>query len=329
MRATALQFTAPRTVELREISISPPAAGQILVCTAYSGISSGTEILAFKGEVDPDLPLDERLGSLAGSFRYPFAYGYSCAGEVVESHAELPAGASVFAYHPHQDLFTADASDVVRVEGIPPREATIFPLVETAFQVVLDCGSVMQQDVVVFGLGVLGSLVSQLLADAGARVLAVDPLDWRRQLAARWGIPACPPPALGDALGGRVPRLAVEASGEPAVLQDALDSLGHEGEVVVASWYGTRKAELDLGSRFHRRRLTIRSSQVSTIPAGLSNRWDVPSRRAAVGRLMKELDLSSLATTEFAFEDAAAAFRAIEAREPGVMHVALRYMDPG
>jgi hypothetical protein len=41
--------------------------------------------------------------------------------------------------------------------------------------------------------------------------------------------------------------------------------------------------------------------------------------------LLAELPLGALATTEFAFEDAAAAYAALDRREPGVLHVALRY----
>ena len=64
--------------------------------------------------------------------------------------------------------------------------------------------------------------------------------------------------------------LVIEVSGNPAALPDALRLLAHEGTALVASWYGTRDAVLPLGDRFHRRRLTIRSTQVSTIPARLA-----------------------------------------------------------
>ena len=53
----------------------------------------------------PDLPIDERIGSLGGTFSYPFPYGYSCVGEVERSAGPVPAGTLVFAFHPHQDRF--------------------------------------------------------------------------------------------------------------------------------------------------------------------------------------------------------------------------------
>ena len=41
------------------------------------------------------------------------------------------------------------------------------------------------------------------------------------------------------------------------------------------SWYGTKEVTLPLGAEFHRRRLRIRSTQVSTIAAALAGRWTV------------------------------------------------------
>ena len=77
MQARAVHFVAPRRVELREVELPEVSDGLLLVATEWSGISSGTELLAYRGEVDPDLPLDETMGALAGTFTHPFRYGYS------------------------------------------------------------------------------------------------------------------------------------------------------------------------------------------------------------------------------------------------------------
>src|SRR5437588_6118848 len=104
--ARALYFVAPKRVEVREVPLNTSLEeGQVLVRTEYSGISAGTELLAFRGELDPELPLDETIGSLAGTFRYPFRYGYSCAGRVERSRGRLTERALVVALHLHQDLF--------------------------------------------------------------------------------------------------------------------------------------------------------------------------------------------------------------------------------
>jgi 2-desacetyl-2-hydroxyethyl bacteriochlorophyllide A dehydrogenase len=326
VQARRLMFIAPRRVELAAVDVAEPGPGQVLVRTLHSGISSGTELLCYRGLLDPDLPLDERIGSLDGSFRYPFPYGYSCVGVVERSSGAVPPGTVVFAFHPHQDRFVVAGSDVVVLpEGTDSRSGTLFPLVETALQISLDAGPVTHETVVVLGLGAVGVITALLLQQAGADVLAADPLAGRRALAVSLGVPAVTPDELPSRLpDGGVPLL-VEVSGSPPALADALPLLAHEGTALVGSWYGEQQVRLPLGGAFHRRRLTIRSSQVSTIPAALAGRWDVARRRRVAAGLLDVLPLTALATTEVPFEDAPRAYEALDRRAPGVLHVALRY----
>jgi 2-desacetyl-2-hydroxyethyl bacteriochlorophyllide A dehydrogenase len=326
VEAVRLLFTGPGQVELAGVDLPDPAAGRLRVRTRYSGISTGTELLGYRGLLDPDLAIDERIGSLGGTFRYPFPYGYSCVGEVEQSAGSLAPGSLVFAFHPHQDRFVVGEDDVVPLPpGTDLRQATLLPYVETALQLGLDAGPVAAETVVVLGLGVVGVLTALMLQRAGATVVGADPSADRRALADSLGIPAVEPGEVPSRLPAEGVPLLLELSGSPAALAGALDLLAHEGTALVGSWYGHRPVELPLGGAFHRRRLTIRSSQVSTIPAALSARWDVARRRRAAVALLGELPLAALATTEFAFADAAAAYRALDSREPGVFHVALRY----
>ena len=119
--------------------------------------------------------------------------------------------------------------------------------------------------------------------------------------------------------------LVVEASGRPDVLRGALPLLAHEGEALVVSWYGTKDVRLPLGAAFHRRRLAIRSTQVSSIPAALAGRWSRERRRAAVRELLHELPLAPLATHSFPFERASEAFAVVDRGEAGLVHAALCY----
>jgi 2-desacetyl-2-hydroxyethyl bacteriochlorophyllide A dehydrogenase len=328
MRGRAVRFARPRTVEIVEVDVPEPRTGEVVVRTRYSGISGGTEMLAYRGELDASVPLDETIGALGGTFAYPFRYGYSCVGEVITSRTELREGAAVFAFHPHQDLFVARTSDVVDVEGVDPRVATLLPLVETALQVSLDAAPRIGDAVVVTGLGAVGILVAMLLARSGARVVGSEPKPWRQAIARSFGVTTVAPDELDAAVkeisDSRGADLVVEASGDPRVLGDSLPLLRHEGTAVVASWYGTKVAQLPLGADFHRRRLTIRSSQVSTIPASLEG-WDRSRRRAVARSLMDELRLDLLASHEFLFDEAPRAYAAIDQEEPGLTHAALRY----
>jgi threonine dehydrogenase-like Zn-dependent dehydrogenase len=237
-------------------------------------------------------------------------------------------GGLVFAFHAHQDRFHVPADDVVAVDGVEPRLAALFPLVETALQITLDAGAVLEDTVLVVGLGAVGLLTALLLHRAGARVVASDPRPWRRRVAGDLGVEAVEPRSLPDRIGaltdGAVP-LAVEVSGDPEALSPVLPLLSHEGTVLVASWYGDKQVMLPLGREFHRRRLSIRSTQVSTIPAALSDRWTVRRRRRRARSLLEDLPLAALATHAFPFTAAGEAFAAVDRGDEGLIHAALRY----
>ncbi len=331
MLARAVRFAAPRRVEVVWVDVPEPAsAAEVVVRTVFSGISGGTEMLAYRGELDPSTRLDETIGGLSETFSYPFTYGYSCVGWVEHGTSSVPTGSLVFAFHPHQDRFAVAEADVVLLEPeSDPLLATLFPQVETALQLTLDAGPVYGETVVLTGLGAVGLLTALLLRRAGGEVLASEPVEWRRELAEALGLTAVPPERLqervADETGGRGTPLLVELSGAPAALEAGLALLAHEGTALVGSWYGTKRVDLPLGAEFHRRRLTIRSSQVSTIPAVLRGRWDVRRRRSAARELLAQLPLNALATRVFAVEEAASAYEAIDRAEAGLLHAALRY----
>jgi 2-desacetyl-2-hydroxyethyl bacteriochlorophyllide A dehydrogenase len=312
--ARALFHTAPRCVEIRELPTPRPAVGEVLVRTLCSGISGGTERLVYRGEFPADLALDDTIEALGGTFSYPFAYGYACVGEVA-------AGQTVFAFHPHQDLFTARADEVVPLPAVDPASATLFPLVETALQVTLDAGAGYRDRAIVLGAGVLGLLTGLLLQRSGWRPLIAEPQEWRRAIASSLGVPAAAPEELARV---EVP-LVIDASGNPDAPAMALDMLAHEGTLLIASWFGTKPVALPLGGAFHRRRLIIRSTQVSTVPARLSGTWSRSRRRRETVELLAGLPLAQLCTDVFAFGDAAEAFRAVDQGKPGLMHAVLDY----
>ena len=238
-------------------------------------------------------------------------------------------GQRVFAFHPHQDRFVVDARDAVAVGDLDPRAATLYPMVETALQVCLDAAPRLGETAVVVGLGAVGVLVAALLARAGAVVLGSEPDPARRAAAATFGVRAVDPDDISEvvaaATGGRGADLAVEASGNPPALAASLGLLAHEGTALVCSWYGTKPVALPLGAAFHRRRLALRSTQVSTLPAALSSRWDRRRRAELAWRLARELPLPVLATHAFSFEQAAEAYACADRKDDGLIHAALRY----
>jgi 2-desacetyl-2-hydroxyethyl bacteriochlorophyllide A dehydrogenase len=328
MGARAVRFVAPYQVDVIEVAVPEPGPGDVLVQAEFSGISGGTELLAYRGELDSRVPRDETLGALAGSFEYPFTYGYSVVGTVEGSRSAVGEGARVFAFHPHQDRFVVPADDVVPVGETDARAATLFPLVETAVQLSLDAGARYREVVAVLGLGPVGTLAAILLARSGTIVVASDSKPWRREAARACGVEAVEPAVLHDAVlaasRGRGADVLVEATGSPEALGANLGVLAREGIALVASWYGSKPVTLPLGGDFHRRRLEIRSSQVSTL-GSRAGRWDRRRRLETTLALLDELPLSALASHTFPFERAREAYAALDRGDEGVLHVALAY----
>ncbi|HEV3478991.1 MAG TPA: zinc-binding alcohol dehydrogenase [Gaiellaceae bacterium] len=327
-RAKTVRFVAPHVVELADVAVPEARSGEVLVRAELSGISGGTEMLAYRGELDSSLPRDETLGALTGTFEYPFTYGYSVVGTVEDSRSDVGEGERVFAFHPHQSRFVVSAADVVPIGATDPRTATLFPLVETALQISLDTAVRYREVAAVLGLGPVGILTGILLMRSGATVLGSDPKPWRRETARVCGLAQVEPDALADAVRtatrGRGADYIVEATGNPEALGTSLGLLATEGVAIVASWYGAKPVTLPLGADFHRRRLEVRSSQVSTI-GGRAVRWNRQRRLEEAQALLAELPLSALASHTFPLERVREAYAALDRGDDGVVHVALAY----
>src|SRR5215210_6578915 len=279
--AASVWFPRAREVELRDEVVRGPGFGEIRVRAIASGLSHGTEMLVYRGEVPADLALD--LPTLSGSYAFPIKFGYASVGRVTEVGAggvtDLSPGDVVFAHHPHQQEYVVGAAAVVRLpKRVPPELGVFLANCETALNVVLDAHPRLGEEVVVIGQGVVGLLVTQLLQRSGASVTAVEPMALRRELALRCGAdeavtPDAAPARIAARTNGRGADVVIEASGNARALQLAIDSAAFQGTVVVCSWYGSKPVSLDLGSRFHRARLRLISSQVSQLDPALSPRW--------------------------------------------------------
>jgi 2-desacetyl-2-hydroxyethyl bacteriochlorophyllide A dehydrogenase len=328
-----LLFSAPRRIELVEDALAAPPPGQALVRTLTCAISAGSELLAFRGHLSPDTPLDETLGALGrATFAYPFPYGYASVGEVAAVGAGVDptwVGRRVFAFQPHATMFVAPLAELLPVpDDLPSERAALLAQMETAVSLVLDGAPLHGENVLVIGLGVVGLLTTALLARFPLAVLAVAEPQPRRTQAAR-ALAARPIVTGGDeirrAFEARGADLVYELSGNPEALDEAIAAAGHEARVVVGSWYGDKRARIDLGGRFHRRRLRISSSQVSHIGAALSARWDRARRFEAAWRALGDIDTSPLVSHRVPFEEAQAAYELLD-RGPGdVLQVLLEH----
>jgi threonine dehydrogenase-like Zn-dependent dehydrogenase len=257
----AFWVRAPGAGEIRPVTVREPGPGDVVVRAIVSGISRGTETLVFAGRVPADQYDAMRAPFQEGAFPGPVKYGYLSVG-VVEQGPDALAGRTVFCLHPHQTRYVVPADAVaVLPDNVPPRRAVLAGTVETAVNALWDRAPLIGERVVVVGAGMVGCCVARLLAGIpGADVTLVDVDPSRASVAAALGVAfAAPVAAPGDR------DLVVHASATAAGLQQALDLLRPDGTVVDLSWYGDRQVTLALGSAFHSRRLSIRSSQVGTV----------------------------------------------------------------
>jgi 2-desacetyl-2-hydroxyethyl bacteriochlorophyllide A dehydrogenase len=334
--AHALWFTVPRTAEFRPESVPSPGAGEVRVRAVASALSQGTEMLVYRGEVPADLPLD--LPTLAGSFGFPIKYGYATVGRVLDTGAsveDLVPGDLVFVHHPHQDVFVVPAAMPVRLsDELDPLLGLFVANLETAVNVVHDTPLRLGETALVFGQGVVGLMVAQLLRFAGAgRVLVVDPLKKRRDLARNVGVDEAFKPGgdfperVLETTAGRGADVAVEVSGSGAALQAAIEAVAAEGTVVAASWYGAKPVTLSLGGHFHRGRVRLRSSQVGRMSPDLGPRWDPVRRTGTVLDLLPRLRLVELISHRFPFEEAPDAYRLVDERPGEALQVILTHEE--
>jgi 2-desacetyl-2-hydroxyethyl bacteriochlorophyllide A dehydrogenase len=320
---------------LREETVPSPGPGEVRVETIASAVSAGTEMLVYRGEVTQDLPLD--LPTLQGSYAFPIKYGYAVTGRVLDTGSNaghLYPGDPVFVHHPHQEVFVVPATMLVRLpDDLDPLLGVFAANLETALNVVHDTPLSLGETALVLGAGVVGLLVARLLKLAGAGgVLVVDPLERRRKLALAAGADGAfgPEGANGrvmDLTGGRGVDVAVEVSGSGVALQAAIEAVATEGTVVVASWYGTRPIALDLGGRFHRGRVSLRSSQVGRLNPELQPRWDRERRTETVIGLLDRLDLRDLISHRLPFGRAPEAYRLLDQRPEEAVQVVFSYEE--
>lgn len=339
MSHSALVFAAPYRVEVERSALGAPGLGEALVKTLVSAISSGTEMLLFRGQMPGELQLDESISALSGAIQYPVKYGYAAVGrvEVVGRDVEdVEVGDLVFCFRPHESGFVCRASDLIKApEHMEPEDAVFLPTMETAVNLVMDGQPSIGEQVAVFGQGVVGLLVTALLSMLPlSRLVTVDQYETRREESLALGATASlasHDPGLMDALQGsgeyRGADLSFELSGNPAGLDMAVKTAGYGGRIVVGSWYGTKSANLGLGGRFHRDRIKLISSQVSTIAPEWSGRWSKARRFDVAWSMIRKLRPSRLVSHAFSLEEAANAYELLDRDPANALQILFTYED--
>jgi threonine dehydrogenase-like Zn-dependent dehydrogenase len=170
---------------------------------------------------------------------------------------------------------------------------------ETAVNGCWDANAQPDDRVTVIGAGTVGCLVAWVIRHTvGRDVQLVDINPGRATIAAQLQLPFA---TVSAAAADRT--IVVHTSASEAGLQLALNIAAADGTIVEMSWFGDRRICVPLGEAFHSRRLTIRSSQVGSIPPARRAEWDTRRRMALALDFLRDPVLDELITGESAFED--------------------------
>lgn len=333
MKRKTVYFTAPRQVEIREETLPPPGADEVLVETVCSAISAGTETLVYRG----DFPqLKDAHDSLSSELKYPLAYGYATVGVVRYTGTDVDKSWEdkvVFSFQPHTSHFTAKPESLLSVpHSLLPESACFLPNMETAVNLVQDGAPILGERVLVLGQGIVGLLTASLLREFPlAALVTADRFPLRREASLAQKVTASLDPAAPDFashLSGYAQDgfdLTYELSGNPSALNDAIAATRFSGRIVIGSWYGTKRSPIDFGGAFHRSRIKLIASQVSAIAPELSARWDKARRFEVAWDALRRIQPERWITHRFSLSQAADAYHLLDENPSKTIQIILTY----
>ena len=184
MESTNIVLTGKQQVDLLRETCPLVPAGGLLVRTRASLISTGTECICYRSEMDEG-------SHWSGWVQYPFYLGYSNVGEVVElgDGAEgYEIGDRVFSTSSHRQYAVVAGGAVKIPDGVSDGSAAWSKLATIAQTGVRRAELVMGARVAIIGAGPLGQLLCQYARVMGAaEVLQIDTVESRLAVARAHG----------------------------------------------------------------------------------------------------------------------------------------------
>ena len=268
----------PGKLYLGNVALREPTAGEVVVETHFSGVSTGTERLFWNGEM-PTFP----------GMGYPLVPGYEAVGEVVDTRGsnKLKLGDFVFVpgancYKDVKGLFGASARQLIvaeekliKIDKNLDSTGTLFALAATARHAIAGLGNKMPNLIV--GHGVLGRLLARLTIAAGGE----PPVVWETnpsRISGSEGYEVLNP--VED--NKRDYESIYDASGDPSILDQIIQRLKKNGEIVLAGFYSNpltftfppafmREAKIRISAEFTTEDVSITKSLIETDSLSLDN----------------------------------------------------------
>lgn len=337
-KASTLFFTSPKQIEIKEVLLPTLKDDEVLVESICSAISAGTEMLVYRNQFPH---LKDAHDSVSSDLNYPLAYGYACVGKVKEIGSSVNSewlNRNVFSFQPHTSHFITKTESLFPIpNSLSPETACFFPNMETAVNLIQDGAPILGERVLVLGQGVVGLLTASLLSEFPLEsLIVVDNFELRRKAlveSGKWeGHKFTVESFSSDELfkdsfayAQRKFDLVYELTGSPIALNVAIELTTFSGRVVIGSWYGEKKSEINLGSLFHRSRIKLISSQVSTISPELSGRWDKERRFDVAWNALERVKPEQWITHRFSLKDASKAYQLLDKYPQETIQVIFTY----
>ncbi len=345
---TALVVAGPRQLAYQDYEDPALKPDEVRIQTLYSGISAGTEMTQYRG-TNPFMNKrwDETnrlyVPGDAPSWAYPVPdIGYEEVGKVIEvgsAVSDVPLGALVFGPWWHRTHYVAN-HDWVRPRVLPagadPLVGIFSHIGAVGLNGVHDGHVRIGETVAVFGLGTPGQIVSQAARASGARVIAVDMLDARLEMAKTYGADVVLNPQrvhaaeeikrLTDSRGADV---VFEVSGSSVALNEAIRAAAYSARVVALGAFQGEARGLFLSEEFHHNRTNIVCSQIAGVDPELKYRWDKWRLTQTAIRLQLDgiLKLTPLITHRAPFDRATELFELIDRAPEQVVQAVIEFGD--
>lgn len=322
-------FTGKDEIEIRHEALAPLEAGQLLVQTQSTLISTGTECICLGRKFAPDTNWHNWV-------QYPFYPGYSNAGRVLDVAEGVTAfrpGDRIASRSQHRQYCLVDQSEAQLIpEGVADEAATWFGLACIVQNGVRRAAHELGDNVVVIGLGLLGQLVVQYLRCLGAgEIIAIDTIPARLEMARAHGATHLMQTTVQEAraeverlTGGRRADVVYDVTGHHDVLAPALGLVRRFGKLLLLGDTGT-PAQQTLASGVLTEGLTIIGAHDSNPPSVPTDRdwWTKPHMAELFFRFLArgQMDVDSLITHRYSPTQASQAYALLQENRAAAMGV--------
>ena len=275
MKIREVVVTGQNQVELQtsEFDNTIHSPNEVLIDTEYTFISSGTELANYTGR-------EPKVLQKGAWCAYPWRSGYANVGivrEVGSNVTRAAPGDRVFTYGRHASIirYSQDRLITPVPDTIDPEVVAASRMAGVAMTGIIVSEIATNSRVIVFGLGLVGNLVSQMFKIHGCRVIGVDPVDERRKLAVRCGITDTVggddddvQKHINEITNGELGNITVDAVGHSSVVMQALRATATHGQLIIL---GSPRVSVsgdltELLSDTHLRWITIRGALEWCVP---------------------------------------------------------------